>query len=277
MQENILEEFRLLKKAKEYPFPVPSFSYFFLNGEAFVIKELIESNLGNSKIIYKNAVFNFSELIGSTNSKNLPHLRELTPVLAYGSNGSVQQLVRKFSGFSTFTFIPVIKAKLYDFDVVYSAHFAAYGAVPLTLQFSKGTVLHTFITFLTDAQLKRMHQSESVGTNYYYGELINVNINFERNILNEIYSYFSLHGCLFIDNTFYSSADVLAIKRSFPSLHEEGILRKVQYFLDGRKSNLDEFILENIRDDEIRRVRTRLLEKEAKEIDYNDIKVLKGK
>jgi len=44
-QKNLPEEFRLMKKAKECPFPVPSSSYFFLNGEAFSIKELAENNL----------------------------------------------------------------------------------------------------------------------------------------------------------------------------------------------------------------------------------------
>jgi len=71
----------------------------------------------------------------------------LTPVLAYGSNASVQQLRREFSGFTTFTFIPVIKAKLYNFGVVYSAHFSAYGAVPLTLQFSSRSFLLCKILF----------------------------------------------------------------------------------------------------------------------------------
>lgn len=53
------------------------------------------------------------------------------PVLAIGSNGSPQQLARKFpaSRFPDGVLIPVVRAVLEDFDVVYAPLLAAYGAV----------------------------------------------------------------------------------------------------------------------------------------------------
>jgi len=52
------------------------------------------------------------------------------PVLAVGSNGSPQQLARKFppAKFPNGVLIPVVRAVLEDFDVVYAPLLAAYGA-----------------------------------------------------------------------------------------------------------------------------------------------------
>src|SRR3970040_120238 len=55
------------------------------------------------------------------------------PVLALGSNQSPHQLIRKFRdcGLGPIT---VVRGRLRDFDVVYSAHISRYGAIPETLQ-----------------------------------------------------------------------------------------------------------------------------------------------
>ena len=63
-------------------------------------------------------------------------LAELTgriPVIACGSNRAPEQLARKFQDWPLPLRIPVLCAKLAGFDVVYSAHFTRYGAVPATL------------------------------------------------------------------------------------------------------------------------------------------------
>lgn len=63
---------------------------------------------------------------------------ERTPVLAIGSNGAPEQLGRKFqpSRFPTGVVIPVLKAVLWDFDVVYAPVIAAYGSCAGLLFFS---------------------------------------------------------------------------------------------------------------------------------------------
>ncbi|MYK59998.1 MAG: hypothetical protein F4027_15885, partial [Rhodospirillaceae bacterium] len=50
------------------------------------------------------------------------------PVLACGSNRSPDQLARKYFDFEAAT-IPVQRAWLGDFDVVYAAHITGYGAI----------------------------------------------------------------------------------------------------------------------------------------------------
>lgn len=59
-------------------------------------------------------------------------LQNFTAVLAIGSNGSPEQLARKFqqSRFPGRVLIPVVRAVLEDFDVVYAPLIAAYGSCP---------------------------------------------------------------------------------------------------------------------------------------------------
>jgi hypothetical protein len=78
-------------KAKAYPFMIPSYSYIFCGGQ-------------------------FHELPKNYDCKSRGRL----PVLAIGSNQSPEQLRDKYTG-TGLGEIPVTKAVLRNFDVVYSA------------------------------------------------------------------------------------------------------------------------------------------------------------
>ena len=57
-----------------------------------------------------------------------------------------EQLLRKFGDSET---IPVTKARLWDYDVFYSAHVASYGSIPAVLGGAVvGTVVDVFVTWL---------------------------------------------------------------------------------------------------------------------------------
>jgi hypothetical protein len=94
------------------------------------------------------------------------------PVLAIGSNASPGQLTRKFPDRqfadrrSPDGSIPVLTAEIDDVDVVYGAHVAPYGSLPATLLDTPGACAHVFITWLTDGQLLRMHETEGLGHAY---------------------------------------------------------------------------------------------------------------
>lgn len=88
-------------------------------------------------------------------------------VLALGSNASTAQLRRKFARhLQPGAVILVEPAILIDHDVVYSAHFAAYGAMPATLWPSPGIRIRVAVTYLDDDQLAVMDRSEALGLNY---------------------------------------------------------------------------------------------------------------
>ncbi len=93
-----------------------------------------------------------------------------TPVLAHGSNRAPQQLSRKFAGLPGLEpDIPVTCGWLADSDVVYSAHVTRYGAIASTLRHVPGCRVQVAVTWLSAAQLRRMHETE--GANYRYGLL----------------------------------------------------------------------------------------------------------
>ena len=120
-----------------------------------------------------------------------------TPVLAHGSNRAPAQLARKFAGRAGLEpDIPVTAGWLLDSDVVYSAHITRYGAVASTLWSVRGCRIRIGVTWLTAAQLGRMHETE--GRNYRYGHLAR---RFEadsgpQSVFDGLPTYLSDHGCL---------------------------------------------------------------------------------
>ena len=81
------------------------------------------------------------------------------PVIASGSNASPERLRAKFGEDHS---IPVTRAELEDFTVVFAGHFTAYGAIPATLAPHAGASADVWITWLTPEQLAIMHRSEGV-------------------------------------------------------------------------------------------------------------------
>lgn len=82
------------------------------------------------------------------------------PVLASGSNAAPSRLAAKFG--HTHGVIPVTRAVLHDFAVVFAGHFTGYGAIPATLFPHPGAATNIWITWLTQDQLAIMHRSEGV-------------------------------------------------------------------------------------------------------------------
>ncbi len=82
------------------------------------------------------------------------------PVVASGSNAAPHRLAAKFAVDDGE--IPVTRAVLRDFAVVFAGHFTAYGAIPATLAPSPGACVQVWITWLTPHQLAIMHSSEGV-------------------------------------------------------------------------------------------------------------------
>ena len=78
-------------------------------------------------------------------------------VLAYGANGAPEVLRRKLGADAR---LAVLAGTLHDFDVVYSSHISAYGAIPSTLHPAPGASVRAFALLLDDEQLVRLAQTE---------------------------------------------------------------------------------------------------------------------
>jgi len=185
------------------------------------------------------------------------------PVIACGSNASPDQLIRKFNGIETDP-IYVTKADLPGFVCCYSAHITGYGSIPATFATAPGTQTDCHITWLTEAQLERMHKTESVGVNYRFSKLTGTGLRCHtRGPVNEAYAYISRSGHLEIEG---SPIPVSALSTTPPAsgaLDQEDLQRKICSLLFPDVS-LNDFILDNIRNEKLRRDRTAQLGQYAK-------------
>lgn len=213
------DEAELLALAKSYPYPAPPRSYLFSNGTA--------SALGD--IGYEDRV----------------------PVIAHGSNRAPEQLRRKFG---TAAEIPVTFGWLSDYDAVYSAHLTQYGAVASTLQHLANTRVRLAITWLTESQLRRMHETEGP-TNYGFGRLRGIELLLEQGPsgrCEEALVYLGRNGCLDLDGGPVGLTAISAHGRAHHARHQQDALGLVR---DRHRPDmsLDDMILEAVREPDRRR------------------------
>lgn len=224
-----------LHRAKTYPYPIPDRSYVHRDGFA---EDITEEN-------------------------QVPDLRDRVPVLAVGSNQSPQQLTRKFRD-GDWGAIPVLRIHLDGFDSVYSPHIATYGAIAATLQEAPGVRVTLFVTWLTERQLGRMHETEISSANYGFGRLGGLRVTCEVGPpLDSFYIYNSTRGTLCRDGTPIPVAEIPARGRAWTAMNQTQVQHHVRDRLAPGKS-LDEFIHESIADADLRRQRSDTLKEGAR-------------
>jgi hypothetical protein len=147
-----------------------------------------------------------------------------TPLLAYGSNAAPSVLARKLGGETEP--VPVVRAILAEFDVVYSAHIAAYGSVPATLRRSRGTELLAFIAYLTPAQLQLVSETEP---NYRLSRLGDLSCRLENgDELRDCAAYLSRHGCLIAGGSPVAVREVPARQRVLAEMSQREVLEHLR-------------------------------------------------
>lgn len=172
----------ILKRALTYPYAAPRRSYLYRDGEA-----------------HEPPAEGF-DLAGRT------------PLLSYGANSAPTALARKLTPLPGVE-LPVERAELEGFDVVYSAHVSPYGAVPATLHESPGTTAPVFVIHPTPEQHALLTASEP---NY---DLVEVE---------GLAAYRSKHGCLELAGSPVALAAVRPLGRTLPELEEPAVLERVR-------------------------------------------------
>lgn len=181
-----------------------------------------------------------------------------TPVLAIGSNQSPQRLAQKFGNDASHV-IPVQRARLKNFDVVYSAHISTYGAVPAMLQVSEGSEVELAVTWLNDAQLEIMNHSEVRTANYAFAFIEKLELSFEGSgRVTSAYAYVSSRGHLRHDGDAVALSAIVCSGRRFRSMSTAQALELVRERV-APELDPDGFVLRLIADEAYRRaVITRL-------------------
>jgi hypothetical protein len=153
-----------------------------------------------------------------------------TPVIACGSNGAPGRLIQKFAGSGAR--IPVTPAWLHDWAVVYSAHFTSYGALPATLHPCPGARTRLCVTWLTAAQLDRMHLSEGAGERYDYVLLERLLLEVEgHGAIDRAGAYLSRRGPLALDGRAVRLAETLTLQCDLEACSQRTMLRRVHRLL----------------------------------------------
>ena len=163
--------------------------------------------------------------------------------------------------------VPVTRARLADFDSVYSAHFASYGAIPATLQHAPGTTVMLSVTWLTAPQLVRIHESEVTSENYSFGELSGLRLETAGRVLERVFAYISRRGCLTDAERPVALAEVAAEEQRWPAFTQEKMLGRARDRLAPHHA-LDDFLGAAIARKKTRASLTKALASEARPFAY---------
>lgn len=185
----------ILRRALTYPYVTPDRSYLYREGKA---EELPAAG---------------------------PDLNGRTPLLSYGANAAPEALARKLASLPGLE-LPVVRAELEGFDVVYSAHVSPYGAVPATLVESPGTVAPVFVLHPTVEQRALLTASE---------------LNYDLIEVEGIEAFRSKHGHLLLEGSGVALASVRSTGRTLPEMDQPAVLERVRAHLEPELT-LEEFI-----------------------------------
>ena len=213
-----------LTRAKRYPFARPEYSFVFAAGRAVEIVETGSDPLADCNVRLGGRVMAAVEALDELGVADAAPLAQRTAVLGYGSNAAPEQLARKFHDSLGETVIPVLRARLADHDVVYSAHFARYGSIAATLAVSPGTTVDVAVLYLGPAELARIHDTE-LGV-YDFGTLDDARLAMWDAALPPapLEVYLSRHGGVAHNGAPLALAEIAAQGRRFSALSQEQVL-----------------------------------------------------
>lgn len=195
------------------------------------------------------------------------------PVLACGSNRSPDQLAHKYFDFDAVT-IPVQRAWLGEFDVVYAAHITGYGAIAACPMPAPGVRVEVSVTWLSDGLMARMHATEGRGFSYDYAVLSGLDLALDGGgALDEAFAYIHRGGALSVDGGTVGLSEVAAQGRSRPSWPQPRAIAEVHRRL-GHDGTVEDFIRENAADRFLRLAREAVLQQDAHAFVYEGCRVV---
>jgi hypothetical protein len=220
----------LVRLGFTYPYAREPGSYLFVNGVAYPYVETTERLLDDSVIRLPDATEMSVRALLSAFGLESQIDRSLTAVIGYGSNPALAQLQRKFSeaAFHGPAVIPVMKGRLWDYDIVWSPFFGFYyGAMPSTITTSPGTDVEIWVTWLDEDTIRRMNQTEGTGEHYAFGWLRDVQVTLDGPDPKQMLVYVSCYGALTVDGSVLALDAVPATGRSARAVDSAGALRAV--------------------------------------------------
>ncbi|GJL80783.1 MAG: hypothetical protein DHS20C01_04170 [marine bacterium B5-7] len=217
------------QRAIRYPYDWPSDCYLFHSGRSHLVHDRIAAREGR------------------------------VAVLAYGSNRSPEQLMRKFGKLHANQAIFVERCELSGWDVIHSAHVTRYGAIPAALVANPDVTIRVAVTWLDNKQLYIMDESESTGCNYGRQTLTRSAKPGDGDANEyEVQAYVTSHGPLRVDQQLVSHAAIDAKGRPDKGLHTIDVLKRAHTLFASTQS-FKQFVLGLCDDARYRKEITHLL------------------
>lgn len=191
-----------------------------------------------------------------------------TPVLALGGNASPSVFAQAFPG----QVVPVLRAALADFDLVYMARFEPHGAMPAMLAPSPGTVATVFVAFLSPDQHDWLTDIElglqdDHGRFFTYGELRDIALDIEGlGRRDRIFTYRSAVPAMGHDGVVCAYTELPAENRRFSHFTHPRVLEAVRE-RQAPDLTFDDFLLALVNDDALRSRCTAALRANAVAVD----------
>jgi len=256
-----------LSQAKDYLYDIPQSSFAFLAGRTLPLISVDLQSPLDSQVLDEGRVCTLRACAVNSGVSSRQFAAPPMLLLAYGSNASLEGLSRKFSRRKEAAALPVARATLQDFDIVYSSHISPYGAIPAALQYCPGARTAVHVLVATEAQRRLLRETEP---NYIFAQLSHIGVQLDLGpTLSSIGVFLTRHGMLTHEGAELGVAAVQTESRRYPSITEERALG-VARDLTAPGLDIDSFILENVNDVSLSRRRTERLKVAARPFAYGD-------
>lgn len=217
-----------------YPGPRPSNSFMFYKGLAHRIEEDHDTfedsviHLSHSDHMYGSFQAPSNEQISVKaflNEINETPVEERIPVIAYGSNVCLAQLLYKSSLNKNVSDLYLcFRAVMRDSDVIYGAFLAPYGSLPAIIGPVEGAECEVWVTLLTREQVELMNRTEGgYELRAHHGGKVELSLSEQ---LKTVYAYY-YPKALYVEGSLVRFPDIPG-KSILPSVWQADMLNKLK-------------------------------------------------
>jgi hypothetical protein len=246
------DEVTKMKRGLEYPYERLPYSFLLVGEKTYKLLQFKNGELDSAIIEVDGTQMSVQSFLKKSGLENAAKAKR-TAILGYGANASPSALVSKYSPpkYQLTPVIPVVRASINDFDVVFSDVIGYYGTLQAALWYQPGVQTDVVINYLDQNELKRMHESELVGKYYDVGTLSQLKMIDEfGQKTDSVRLYNDLGGAFGYNGKPAAFETVNARGRSLPALSHEKIIQNV---IDsslgelGKGMTVSDVILHNLR------------------------------
>ena len=240
--------------ALAYPFEKPEGSFIWADGRVLPLDTLDLGNLEKTRVRSAEGRGALGDLMGmlypDARAGHGEWLEERVVVLAHGSNSAPERLLQKFPGGEDVPeIVPVLRARIDEWSVVYAAALSGYASVPATLEPVKGASAEVHVTLLTRRQLEIMNATEDLGVEYNLHRIDSSLLYLEDLHASsglEVDAYISCHGAMQMAGSPVALAAVPQTGHGFQALTQPDMQKRL-HELAAPELPFDDFVAGNIK------------------------------